>query len=209
MRFELYVEGDSRETKGHNELRRAFRELLLRAGLQGAMPSVRACGPRTKAYRDFKIACNARNTKTSQPLPVLVVDSEVPLHAPHDKPWAHLKKQDGWECPPGATDQQAYLMVTAMESWIAADRDALKQHYGASFKEKHLPAQNQLESRPSADLAQSLKQATGDCKAAYSKGRHSFEVLAKLSPDTLRQHLPSADRFFTGMKQLAACDPAG
>jgi hypothetical protein len=51
-----------------------------------------------------------------------------------------------------------------------------------------------LEKR-SRDLVQErLVQATRDCSNAYRKGKRSFEVLGKLSPDVLLEHLDGFKR---------------
>ena len=39
-----------------------------------------------------------------------------------------------------------------------------------------------------------LCKATRDCTNAYTKGKRSFEVLGKLTPDELEKHLPSFRR---------------
>jgi hypothetical protein len=81
-----------------------------------------------------------------------------------------------------------------METWIAADRQSLRDHYGPSLQEATLPNHNNLESRTRNAIHNALVQATKNCKNSYAKGKRSFEILAKLNPAVLRQHLPSFAR---------------
>ncbi len=124
----------------------------------------------------------------------MLVDSEEPV-ADAEKPWAHLKKRDGWDRPDGATDAQALLMTTCMETWIATDRAALRDHYGAKLQESALPNLTAIESRDSHEIHDALAHATRDCKNRYQKGKRSFEALKAVRPEELRKHLPSFQRF--------------
>ena len=123
----------------------------------------------------------------------MLVDSEDPLDA-IEATCAHLANRDGWEKPPNAQDEQVLLMVTCMETWIVADRNALSSHYGDKLQENALPAVESLESRPRDKVQKALLHATRNCLNKYSKGKRSFEVLAKLSPSVLKEKLPSFDR---------------
>jgi hypothetical protein len=51
-----------------------------------------------------------------------------------------------------------------------------------------------LEQRPRHAIQDQLVHATRNCKNAYKKGKRSFDLLGKLSPDVLQQHLPSFAR---------------
>ena len=93
--------------------------------------------------------------------------------------------------PAGATDDQVLLMTTCMETLVAADHAALADHYGSKLQTSALPPLVQLESRGRHDVQDKLVHATRNCTNAYGKGKRSFEVLAKLTPSTLAQHLPS------------------
>ena len=76
----------------------------------------------------------------------MLIDSEDPV-ANGEKTWQHLKARDGWDKPDGAKDEQVLLMTTCMETWIVADRAALKVHYGHKLQESALPPPNDLENR--------------------------------------------------------------
>lgn len=86
-------------------------------------------------------------------------------------------------------------MTTCMETWIAADRGALRERFGAGLQESALPALAAMESRLRGDVQRALAHATRNCTANYTKGRISFELLAMLDPGALRQSLPSFVRF--------------
>jgi hypothetical protein len=113
---------------------------------------------------------------------------------PTSKTWAHLQKRDRWHQPAAATDDQVLLMTTCMETWLASDRAALKEHYGAKLKENALPPLVNMESRDRHDIHDALCKATDGCKNKYEKGKRSFEVVAGLTPGELRKHLPSFER---------------
>lgn len=119
----------------------------------------------------------------------MLVDSEDPL-TDVEKTWEHLKNRDNWDKPEGAVDEQALLMTTCMETWIVADRAALKEHYGHKLQETALPSLNDLEKRNRHDVHAKLVHATRDCSNAYAKGKRSFEVIGVLNPDVL-DSLPS------------------
>jgi len=81
-----------------------------------------------------------------------------------------------------------------METWIVADRDTLRQHYGSSLQESALPSLISLEQSNRQDIQEGLKHATRNCSNAYQKGKRSFEILGKLEPETMESHLPAFQR---------------
>jgi hypothetical protein len=187
----IYIEGGGDSKDLHRRCREGFRGLLLeRCGFAGRMPRLVACGGRGQTFDDFK---TAHGKAGKEVFVAMLVDSEEPV-ADGERPWEHLREFDGWDRPAGAQDDQALLMVTCMESWIAADRDALRAHYGANLQVTALPDLTDMESRPRGSLQDALSDATRTCPNRYAKGRRSFEVLGKLDPATLRPHLPSFRR---------------
>jgi hypothetical protein len=154
------------------------------------MPRLTACGGRTGAFDDFKIAHAHRKDKEYT---AMLIDSENPV-SDNEKTWDHLKDRDEWEKPEGAADDQVLLMTTCMETWIVADRPALREHYGHKLQENALPPLINLEIRDRHDVQDSLAHATRNCSNSYAKGRRSFEVVSTLAPSVLRQHLPSFAR---------------
>lgn len=186
MRAHLYIEGgESKEDQ--IRCREGFRKIFEKSGLSGRMPRLSACGGRQSAFADFKSAHASR--KESDYIAMLV-DSEDPVKD-IEKTWDHLKSRDRWDKPAGAEDEQVLFMTTCMETWIVADRAALREHYGRKLQENALPAVQDLENRNRTEVHDKLVHASRACSNAYSKGKRSFEVLAKLDPAFLRQHLPS------------------
>ena len=186
----LYVEGGGDTKDLHSRCREGFRRLLERCGFAGRMPRIVACGSRGAAYDDFR---TAHTNAAAGTYVALLVDSEEPVANPSD-PWGHLLTRDGWPRPAGARDEQAFLMVTSMETWIVCDRGALTTYYGAHVQASALPAVSDLEARPRAMVFQSLAQATRAAPRRYAKGAESFALLARLDPMILARHLPSFAR---------------
>jgi len=121
--------------------------------------------------------------------------------------WDHLKKRDGWDKPLGSENDQVLFMTTCMETWIVADRNALARHYGDKLQKSALPPLTDLESRSRHDIQNDLSHATRNCSNAYKKGKRSFDVLEKLSPDELKLHLPNFVRIKDILEsKLLLCD---
>ena len=190
MSARIYIEGGGDSKELHIRCRAGFRQLLESCGFAGRMPKLISCGGRGAVFDDFMIA--QANASDGEYIAMLI-DSEEPL-ANIDQTWAHLIKRDGWKQAPRADDDQVLLMTTCMETWIVADRQALRDHYGPTLQEANLPDQNNLESRARDAIYNALVQATRNCKNRYAKGKRSFEILAKLNPAVLRQQLPSFAR---------------
>jgi hypothetical protein len=124
------------------------------------------------------------------------IDSEDPM-ADIEQAWRHLAEVTtvaAWDQPEGAVDDQVLFMTTCMETWIVADRAALREHYKHKLNENPLPHPNGLEAKQRHAVQDALERATQNCKNAYAKGKRSFEILEKLDPAVLTQHLPSFTR---------------
>lgn len=201
MNVKIYVEGGGDSKEQHARCREGFRKLIEKASFRGRMPAIIAGGGREGTYDSFKTAVAADVQDT---YPMLLVDSEDPLPDEDTAPdstaaWTHLKSRDHWDRPAGVKNDQAQLMVTCMETWIMADREALHTVFGASLRMNALLPQNDLEARTRQDVHNALENATRDCgrEKAYRKGSRSFQVLAQLNPETLSQYLPHFRRFIT------------
>lgn len=191
MTIKIYVEEGGDGNALRTKCRQGFSEFFRKAGLAERMPAISACGSRNDAYDSFRTA--VRNASRSCELPLLLVDSEGPVAK---DVWNHLSDLDKWTKPPGADDNQAYLMIQCMESWFLADRECLGHFFGQNFNATPLPNNRDIESINKAAVLKALKDATrqADPKGEYHKGRHSFDILGKLDPEKVRKALPSVDR---------------
>jgi hypothetical protein len=195
----LYVEGAGPTDLERKQCREAFSQFLTAAGLAGRMPRVVACGARNDALRDF---VTAMATRRPDERPLLLVDSEAPVVA-GENAWQHLKRRDGWEQPAGTSDQQVFLMVQVMETWLVADRETLRREFGPDFIERHLASWPDLEAVPKSTILNALERATARCGAkAYAKGKRSFVLLGKLNPSNVENACPHARAFLTALRRL-------
>lgn len=203
--MKLFVEGGGDNNSSlATECRKGFSKFITQAGICNR-PKVIACGSRITAFKDY---CTARNK--GEPA-LLLVDSEAPIDALLEqgapetwKPWAHLKKRQGdeWTKPDNAEDIDCHLMVQCMEYWILADRETLARFYGSGFKESTLPATLPLEKATKSAVGSGLKMATKDTsKGEYSKGKHSFELLAQIKPELVMGKSAWAKRFVDELKK--------
>ena len=200
MSIKVYVEGGGDSNQLRRQCRNGFREFFSKAGLEGYMPRVVACGSRQRAYDQF---CAAIDEAEADSFIVLLVDSEAAVAA-SDSPWEHLKKRDNWTQPSAAADDSAQLMVQCMEAWFVADRQFLSDYFGKNFKASALPlpARNDVEAIAKDDLERKLKQATKLCsKGSYNKGRHSFELLGCLDPSKVMDASHHAKRLIDTLRQ--------
>ncbi len=190
MSATVYLEGgasgpDSKDLQ--IRCREGFKKFLEKCGYKGRMPRLFACGPRSAAFDDFKTAFS---TRRAGDYVAMWIDSEDPL-TDLEATWEHLRRRDHWIPPAGATDDQVLFMTTCMETLIVADHAALRDHYRAKLQASALPPLIDLENRGRHDVQDRLAHATRNCTNPYAKGRRSFEVLGKLTPATLSEHLPS------------------
>ena len=203
MTVHIYIEGGGDDKDQHVRLRQAFSTLFEKAGFRGRMPRLIAGGGRGQTFDRFQTAMREAG---SDKYPVLLVDSEDPIKAndmnpDSDDAWQHLAERDGWKRPEAAGADQAQLMVTCMETWIVADRSALRKVFGNCLKEGSLPPESRLEDRLRDDVQQALENATRDCgrHRMYRKGRRSFQIVAALDPGVLRKSLPHFRRLLESL----------
>jgi len=195
VRAYIYIEGGASGPNSKNltvRCQQAFHTILHRMGFEGRKPRLKACGGRVSVYEDF---CTAHNAGGGGYVAIWI-DSEEPM-ADIEQTWKHLAEVTtvaAWEKPGGAADDQVLFMTTCMETWIVADRAVLRSHYGHKLRENALPPLSGLEGRDRHDVQDRLERATQDCKNAFAKGKRSFDVLEKLDPAVLKQHLPSCVR---------------
>ena len=194
----LYIEGGGTSGRLGQLFRNAWRDFFISAGLSGNLPRVVRGGGRQQTFDQFEAAVGARRANE---LPILVVDSEGPVVSGRSV-WEHLQAKDRRARPPGVGDEQAFLMVQVMETWLLADRAALRDYFGASFRENRLPSQSNLESIAKETVQRSLEHATADCNKRYDKGRVSFEVLERINPDAVSERCAHAKALLDFLRSL-------
>ena len=188
---EIYAEGGGPANKPTNiRCREGFRRLLENCGLDNTRFRVTACGGRGEAWNDFQ---DAHEDAGGAYYVALLIDSEDTV-ANIEETWSHLQNNDGWPPPTDALDDQVLFMTRCMETWIVADRAALREQFGQHLQTDDLPALDNLEPLSPGNLKDRLESATQNCPDPYSKGRNSFEILGKLNPDVLEQRLLSFRR---------------
>lgn len=189
MRSRIYIEGGGDSKDLHVRCRQGFNQLLQQCGFSRRMPRLVASGGRSAVYDDFKTEHESYKAEYV----AMLIDSEEPVSDP-EKTWDHLRTYDRWEVPVGASDEQVLFMTTCMETWIVADHDTLRQHYGSALQDSSLPSLCGLEQRSRQDVQMALEHATRNCSNTYRKGKRSFEILAKLKPEMLERHLEAFRR---------------
>jgi hypothetical protein len=194
---EIYVEGGGQGKHLKSRCREGFREFFRKAGLEGHMPRIKACGSRNDTLDDFRGALRLAGPAEK---PLLLVDSEDPVKS-NGTPWQHLCNRDGWERPNNAQDNQAHLMVQCMESWFLADVSALAMFFGAGFKSTSIANRDDIENVPKKDVFNQLNSASSASrKGAYDKGRDSFDILARIDPEEVIKRSKFAKRLVNTLK---------
>jgi hypothetical protein len=135
-------------------------------------------------------------------LPLLLVDSEDLVKEGHDA-WAHLKARDHWAKPKAAGKDDAFLMITCMESWFVADREALARYFHDCWNAKALPQWPKVEAVEKAKIFKALAAATSACgDRKYAKGKVSFELLKVIDPAVVEKHCPSAKALLDRLREI-------
>ncbi|MCY4366234.1 MAG: DUF4276 family protein [Chloroflexi bacterium] len=198
VRVSIYIEGGGDSAKLNQIFCTGWRDFFTSAGLTGRLPAVVRCGDRANAFRRFSVALREAGDNE---LPILLVDSEGPVKEGQST-WEYLRDNDGWRPPAGAYDNQAYLMVQAMEAWLMVDRDALRDYFGRGFNENRLPGQSDPEQIPQNTLESSLKDASAGCGRQYVKGPVSFEILGRVDADKVKERCSHAKILLDHLRSL-------
>lgn len=198
MRAKIYAEGGGEGQLYDSLFREGWTSFFTAAGLAGHMPSVVRGGGRERTFDLFLTA--VRNPRQGE-LPLLLVDGEDVVKS-GSTVWQHLKSRDNWSRPDGVTDDQVFLMVTVMETWFLADRALLRLYFGGALREQHLRAWPALEAVPKETVFKALDQATAGCAKQYAKGKVSFELLRKLSPQSVEAACPHAKRLLDSLRTM-------
>ena len=198
VRVSIYIEGGGDGAKLNQIFRSAWRDFFMSAGLAGRLPAVVRCGDRANAFRRFSVAVREAGDNE---LPVLLVDSEGPVREGQSA-WEHLQRSDSWNPPAGTNENQGYLMAQAMEAWLMADWDALREYFGRGFNKNRLPGQNDPEQIPKNRLESSLKDASSSCGRQYNKGIVSFEILGQVDASKVEDRCGHAKALFDYLRSL-------
>lgn len=191
MKIKLYIEGGGDGPTQDTEFRAGWTAFFEKAGLKAArkMPKPIRGGGREQTFDAY---CTAVKTRKSDELPLLLVDSEDVVKAEHDA-WQHLKARDTWTKPKGAGKTDAFLMITCMETWFLADREALKDFFKGCWNDKAIPKWPDLEKVDRKKALAALEKATANCgERQYAKGKVSFELLKVIDPAVVEKTFPSA-----------------
>lgn len=87
-----------------------------------------------------------------------------------------------------------------MESWFLADVKTLESFFGRGFRRQTLWGNPNIEDVPKQDVLSRLERATSDTgKGRYSKGAHSFDILAMLDPEKVTKASHHAKRFIDSL----------
>ncbi len=194
----LYIEGGGDNRRLGAEFRQGWKAFLTNAGLSGRMPKVVRGGTRQQTFNRFITALGDSKDST---VPLLLVDSEGPVTTGHTV-WQHLRTRDRWHKPAAAGDDQAFLMVQVMESWLLADRNALQTYFGERFKANVIRQWPQLEEVPGETVFDALEKATAGCSKPYAKGKIASELLAKIDPRLVEDACPHARDLLNRLREF-------
>ena len=193
----LYIEGGGEGKDFRARFREGWKRFFGSAGVGDRTKIVRGAG-RKQTFDRFATAVSDSAPGT---VPFLLVDSEGPVASGYSA-WQHLGARDGWTRPTGAGDGQAFLMVQVMETWFLADREALRSYFGAKFRENVLKTWPDLEDVPKSTVFEALERATASCRKPYSKGKVSFELLARVDPARVEAACPHARALLDELRAL-------
>ena len=195
VKVKIFIEGGGSGETPDKDFRQAWAKFFAAAGLTGQMPKVVRGEGRNKTFGKFR---NELRKRIPDVIAILLVDSEGPV-APGLTAWQHLHARDGWRQPPTAADSSAYLMVQFMETWFLADREALRQYFAPSFNENPFREWPSLEAVPRDTVLRTLEQATG---GRYRKGKVSFQLIGRISPDQVAAACPHAQQLLDYLRTL-------
>ncbi|MCU0696588.1 MAG: hypothetical protein MUC96_08675 [Myxococcaceae bacterium] len=173
----IYVEGADRE-----DLRRSAREAFttLFAPVMGRRrPRFIFCGPRQNAFAEFEAHLEQRRREPA----LLLVDAEDVVEEPSR--WNHVRKrkEDKWERPTRATEDDLRFMAVVMESWCIAGSCPHRE----------------LERIPKNEVEATLKK-TGWTKA----GSNSFELVRRADLALLCRRSPEFNALCERLRVLTA-----
>lgn len=195
VKVAIYIEGGGDGRDLERRFRRGWAKFIAAVGV-GRRPKVVRGGARAETFKRFATAVAGDGADC---LSILLVDSEAAV-TEGQTVWQHLAANDSWKRPAGASEDKAFLMVHFMETWLLADRAALRAYFGRAFNEKAIPRWQNLEAVPKNAVLHALDRATAACARQYAKGRISFELLAATDPDCVESACPHARDLFDRLR---------
>lgn len=196
VKAKIYIEGGGDSKALGSLFRESWRTFFRAAGLEGRMPAVVRGGSRNETWAQFAAAVAKA---VIDEVPILLVDAEGPVASGHTA-WRHLAERDGWSRPTGAKDDQAFLMVQFMETWLLADAKGLAKYFGAAFRASALRSWTDLEAVPRETVLGALERASAECGTRYAKGKVSFELLARTDPESVQEKCSHARRLLDHLR---------
>ena len=198
VRVSIYIEGGGTSNSLGRTFRSAWGDFFASAGFAGKQPAIKRGGGRRQTFDSFVEA--ARKAGPDE-LPILLVDSEGPV-PDGQSTWQYLQDKDSWRQPAGTDEDSAYLMVQAMEAWLLADREAVRDYFGQGFNESRLPRLTDPELIAKGDLESSLRAASAGCRRQYDKGAVSFEILGRVNAAAVASRCRHAKALFDYLRSL-------
>jgi hypothetical protein len=193
-KVKIYAE-DATGGKGKNQsaniaFREGFGKFAAKLGIASA-PSFVPCGGRDKTW---EVAWAKFVRKEENELILLLVDSEEPTHYEPEKAWQHLRFCEGqsWSALQQQHARFIFMMVTPMETWIAADEGALQRFFGQSYRSGEIAEWPKPESVAKEDVLKALESASS---GEHSKGAKSFELIGELDPKAVAAKCPHTAHF--------------
>ena len=196
----IYMEGGGIKLGTKKKLRDGMIDFLKR-GLNKAENAKKrklnivCCGDRRRTYYAFR---NARKYPNGDEVVILLVDAEDPVTSLTVVEHLRNRADDGWDLT-GAPENYVHLMVQTMETWIVADRTALKKFYGQGFHEQSLPLHENLEEVSKKAVANALDRATKRTrtKGRYHKIQHASQLLGLIDPGKVRRRCRHCELLFS------------
>ena len=201
----IYMEGGG-DKKGTKSRLRDGMAVFLKRGLNKVANAKKrklnivCCGDRRRTYRAFK---NARNHANGDEVVILLVDAEDPVTSLTVVEHLRDRLGDGWDLI-GVPVKHVHLMVTTMETWIVADKDALSDFYGQGFLENALPSRENLEEMDKDAIANALVRATKRTrtKGPYHKIRHASQLLKLIDPGKVQERCSRCELLFSALDEV-------
>ena len=204
----IYVEGGG--DAAAKRCKRAFAAFIRKAGFEGRMPKIWACGSRQAALENYETAIDQGLEA------ILLVDSEGPVDESCQtgddfgkwKPWKHLEKgaskSNHLKRPAKAHEPDCHLMVECTENWCAADIEAINNYFGVAVPKDELGRLKKPELISKEDVLELLKKvARQSGKRRYRKGSDTFELLENADPIKVTEKCPWARRFIERLKDAS------